>query len=342
VSHDIEINDDGTARFAYNSQNGDPWHRLGRPMHGLQTVDDMLIAAGADYEVHLMCLAAVDDNGDFIRNPDGTPIILSDSRATVRQNDDGTFGELATVGTRYTVKQNREVAERALEVVGASKGDAVVDTAGVLLDGKRFFMTLDLGSIVIDPLGVNDRIARYLVVSCGHDGVWPIRYANTEVRGVCSNTIMLGLQHAERVFTARHTKNAEQAFDDARVVLGMSTEWAREFKAMAERMLAIPVKPHSGHVDKVLSEVFPISSTAGSRKTQNHDKIHETVRALYHSTRNAAGFGYNGWSLYNAIGEYLDHHRGGTWQDRAYTSLDANSWVSRAKLKAQNSVLALG
>ncbi len=342
MSHEIEMNDDGTARFAYNVNNGNPWHGLGTPMRGLGTVDQMLIAAGADYEVQLTRLAAVDDNGDFIRNPDGTPILLSDSRATLRQNDDGSFNELATVGTRYTVKQNREVAERALEVVGASEGSAVVDTAGVLLGGRRFFMTLDLGTIVIDPIGVNDHIARYLVVSCGHDGVWPIRYANTEVRAVCNNTVMLGLQRAERIFTARHTKNAESAIEDARVVLGMSVDWAREFKAMAEKMLAIPITPGSGKLDKVINDVFPIDSAAGARKTKNHDQIHEQIRGLYASNRNAGGFGHNGWSLYNAIGEYLDHHRGGEWADRAQTSIDANSWVSRLKLKTQNSVLSVG
>jgi hypothetical protein len=167
MAHELEINENGTARFAYAIGGGVPWHRLGVPLEGLQTVEAILAAAGADYDVHLTRVAAVDEDGNFIVDKYGKPIIIDDSRATIRDNGDGTFNGLSTVGTRYVVKQNKEVAQRALAVVGASEGEAVVDTAGVLQDGRRFFMTIDLGSLVIDPMGVNDRIARYLVVSTG-------------------------------------------------------------------------------------------------------------------------------------------------------------------------------
>jgi len=308
-------------------------------MSGLGTVDEMLAAAEADYTVLATQVAAIDENGQMLRNPDGSPVIIEDSQATIRENKDGSYDGLATVGTRYTVKQNIEVAERALAVVGASKGDAVVDTAGVLLDGKRFFMTIDLGPLVLDPMGVNDRIARYLVVSCGHDGVWPIRYANTDIRAVCNNTVMLGLGAAQRVFTARHTKNVDSAFDDAQKVLEISTEWAKSFKATAEQMLATPVT--STDITKVLDQVFPIKKDATDRQKNNRESTVGLVRALYANDRNAGGFGNNGWSIYNAIGEYLDHHRDAKAADRALASMDDNSWVSRMKVQAQKAVLSL-
>lgn len=341
MSHELEINADGTARFAYSIKGGAPWHLLGTPLEGLGTVDQMLSAAGADYQVHLTRVAAVDDEGNFIVDKFGKPVIVEDSRATIRENGDGTFDGLATVGTRYVVKQNREVAERALAVVGASEGEAIVDTAGVLQDGKRFFMTIDLGSLIIDPMGVNDKIARYLVVSTGHDGVWPVRYANTDIRAVCNNTVRLGLRNAERVFVARHTKNIDSAFDDAREVLRISVDWAVEFKKMAEQMLAIPTHPSTGRIDKVLNSVFPIKKDETDRQKNNRERQNAIIRAVYENDKNAGGFGHNGWSLYNAIGEYLDHHRDAELHDRAFASLDDNSWVTRTKIDAQNAVLAL-
>jgi phage/plasmid-like protein (TIGR03299 family) len=341
MSHDIEINEDGKARFAYAITGGAPWHLLGTPMKGLGTVDQMLTASQADYQVHLTRVAAVDDEGNFILGPNGKPVIVEDSRATIREDADGTFTGLATVGTRYVVKQNREVAERALAVVGASAGEAVLDTAGVLADGKRFFMTIDLGPLVIDPMGVNDRIARYLVVSTGHDGVWPVRYANTDIRAVCNNTVRLGLQKAERVFVARHTKNIDSAFDDAQEVLRISVDWATEFKKMAEQMLSIPVTASSGRIDKVLNSVFPIKASETERQKNNREKQNQLIRAIYESDKNAGGFGHNGWAIYNAIGEYLDHHRDAELKDRAFASLDDNSWVTRTKIDAQRAVLAL-
>jgi len=341
MAHDLEINEDGGARFAYAKGGGIPWHRLGVPMEGLQTVDAMLEASGADYTVRLTKVAAVDEDGNFIVGNDGKPIIIDDSRATIRDNGDGTFDGLATVGTRYVVKQNREVAERALAVVGASDGEAVVETAGVLAEGKRFFMTIDLGSLIIDPMGVNDRIARYLVVSTGHDGVWPVRYANTDIRAVCANTVRLGLNTAERVFVARHTKNIDSAFDDAREVLRISVDWATNFKVMAEEMLSISVPKESGRIDKVLNKVFPIKSDETDRQRNNRERQNMIIRAIYDNDKNAGGFGYNGWSLYNAVGEYLDHHRDADLNERAIASLDDNSWVTRTKLQTQQAVLSL-
>lgn len=341
MAHELEIRQDGTAKFAYAATGGHPWHMLGTPMKGLSSIDDMLAAADANYEVRLVKVAAVDDYGNILRNPDNTPVMLDDSRATIRANIDGSFDGIATVGTRYTVKQNMEVAERALAVVGASRGDAVVDTAGVLLDGARFFMTLDLGPLVIDPTGVNDRIARYLVVSTGHDGVWPVRYANTDIRAVCNNTVRMGLRDAQRLFVARHTRNIESVLDDAQKVLEISTAWATEFSRMAEQMLRIPVPTSSNQVDKVLNAVFPEKTGETERQKANREKQQMMVRAVYHSEKNAAGFGYNAWSLFNAIGEYLDHHREAEPADRALASMDDNGWVTRTKLTAQEAVLAL-
>lgn len=341
MAHQLETKDDGSAKFAYAVTGGAPWHRLGVPMAGLGTVEQMLAAAEANYEVRLVKVVACDDEGNVLRNPDGTPVVIEDSRATIRANEDGSFDGLATVGTRYTVKQNIEVAERALAVVGASAGDAVVDTAGVLLDGKRFFMTIDLGPLVIDPTGVNDKIARYLVVSTGHDGVWPVRYANTDIRAVCNNTVRLGLRNAERVFVARHTRNIDSVFEDAQAVLHISTEWAKSFKVMAEQMLNISIPTSSRQIDRVLNTVFPEKASETERQRNNRERQNMVIRAIYESDKNAGGFGHNGWAIYNAIGEYLDHHRDADPSDRAMASLDDNSWVTRTKIDAQRAVLSL-
>lgn len=336
----IEINNvDGKARFAFAGTT--PWHKLGTRMHGLQTLDAMLDASQADYQVILTKVAVVDDDGNLVRNPDGSVVIVEDSKATVRVNDDGSFNPLATVGNRYDVRQNREVLERALAVVGASKGDAVIDTCGVLKGGARFFSTIDLGGLIIDPTGVSDKIARYLVVSHGHDGYWPIRYANTDVRAVCQNTVIMGLKQAQRVFTARHTRNADDYLNTAQEALHISTEWAKAFKETAETMLSITVPQVSNKIEKVMNIVFPIKKDESDLQRRNREEINGTVRALFANQRNAGGYGYNGWSLYNSIVEYFDHHRKGDATERAMSTIDEGSWVNRAKVVTQQAVLGL-
>lgn len=340
MAHQLETDSSGVARMAYADREI-PWHRLGKPMKGLQTVEAMLEAAQADYDVVLSRVAAVDENGNFILNPDGTPVFVDDSRATIRVNPNGTFDGLATVGTRFVVQQNRECLERALAIVGASKGDAIVDTCGVLNGGREFFSSLDLGSLVIDPNGVGDKIDRYLLVRNGHDGKTAITYANTSIRAVCKNTVVMGLGQASRVFTARHTRNADSAIEDAQAVLNISTEWASNFKVMAEKMLSIPVPASSPQLDKVINSVFPEKAGETERQRKNREEVHLAVRGLYVNKKNAGGYGQNGWSTYNAIAEYLDHYRAGTKDDRAMSSMDLNSWVSRKKMEAEAKILSL-
>jgi hypothetical protein len=168
-----------------------------------------------------------------------------------------------------------------------------------------------------------------------------VRYANTDIRAVCNNTVRLGLDSAERVFVARHTKNIDSAFDDAREVLRISVDWASKFKVMAEEMLSISVPASSGRIDKVLNSVFPVKKDETERQKNNRERQNMIIRAIYESDKNAGGFGYNGWSIYNAIGEFLDHHRDADIDERAFASLDDNSWVTRTKLSAQQAVLSL-
>lgn len=340
MSHELDFTKDGKARMAY-AGHVVPWHRLGTSVRELQTVDAMLAASYTDYDVILTKVAAVDDDGELIRNTDGKPVMIEDSRATLRMDTDGTFDALATVGTRYEVRQNREVLERALAVIGASNGDAVIDTCGALRGGARFFATIDLGAIVVDPAGVNDKIARYLVVSTGHDGIWPIRYANTDIRAVCNNTVVLGLREAQRVFTARHTRNVDFAMDDARTVLNLSTAWSEAFTRQAEQMLRINTSPPTGNIDKVLNGLYPTKSEETERQRRRREGIHETIRSLYSTDKNAARFGHNGWALVNAIGEYLDHFRESTPMERAAASMDDTSHATRMKLQAYDLVLSL-
>lgn len=343
MSHNLEKSASGEYKFAYSDHQA-PWHRLGVPMKGLQKAEVMLEVAQADYTVVLAQVAAVDSDGRVIytQTEEGldTPLLVEDSRATIRINKDGTFGALSTVGTRFVPSQNSDCLNRALDIVGAADM-AVVDTCGVLNGGREFFASIDLGPLVIDPAGTRDSIERYLLVRNGHDGKTPITFANTSIRAVCKNTVMAGLGAASRVFTARHTRNQDSAIDEAKKVLEFSTAWADNFKITAEQMLGISVPASSTRLDKVIAAVFPKDSKETDRQRKNREEIVELVRALYPSDKNAGGYGFNGWSIYNTIVEYLDHHRDAKPEARAIASMDPNSWVTKKKDDAQAAVLSL-
>ena len=106
-------------------------------------------------------------------------------------------------------------------------------------------------------------------------------------------------------------------------------------------MLRVNVPTGSYAIDKVLNTVFPKKKDETDRQRENRESINELIRALYLSDKNAGGFGNNGWSLYNTVVEYFDHYRDAKPTERAISSMDPNSWVTKKKDEAQNAILAL-
>lgn len=332
MAHELEIID-GVASMAYNIHGGTPWHGLGVPVDGQQSADEMLRVAKADYEVELLPV--------YIAGPDGEPQVIPERFATTRMNPDGTRQAFEVMKSRYNVMNNRPVLDKALAVVEAADGDAIIETLGVLKEGREFFATIDLGSLFIDPAGANDKIARYLMVHTSHDGTAPISYANTDIRAVCANTVRFGQNRARSIFKARHTPNVDATLDEARQQLEFSLEWAEAFKTQADELLAIPVAPTSRKIDFVLDALWPAADADTDRKQRNRDDIVTDIRGRFGNERNAGKVGYNGWGFYNSIVEYLDHGRSGSSTSRAIASMDYTSLASQRKVQAQQAILAL-
>jgi len=320
-----------------------PWHRLGTAVPDGATVEEMLDIASCNYDVFTTNVAAVDANGNMLYDSSGRPVIINDSRATVRSNADGSFKGISTVGTRYVVQQNREVLDRAVSVAKIMRGlksdeNVRVDACGSIGGGREFFATIHLGTNTIDPNGIADQIDEYLVVRNGHNGKTPITFVNTPIRVVCKNAIMVAVNEASKKVTARHTKNADSIVNDGMEVAKQWGNLSRKTQKIAERMIAVPIA-NNDTVASVARNVLFRSS--GKKSTQHLDFAVESIVNLYLNNRNSASYGKNGWSLYNAIVEYLDHERDANPIERAETTMDSTSWVSKKKLIAAQSVLTL-
>jgi phage/plasmid-like protein (TIGR03299 family) len=186
---------------------------------------------------------------------------------------------------------------------------------------------------------VADRVARNLLVYTSHDGTTPITYANTDIRAVCENTVRLGLDTARSTFKAKHYSGFSARMEEANEVLRLSIEWASGFKEMAERMLSIPMT--AGRLDRVIDAAYPVDRAVTDRQIANRNDIVASIYRIYNGPKNVGAVGANGWSAWNAVVEYLDHHREATPEERALTSMDETSWVTKRKLITQQAVLAL-
>lgn len=335
MAHELEIRADGKANFAYNAAGGRPWHGLGIPLADKNlTAEQMLEQVNGDYEVWLTPTYVKDERtGEFIE--------INERFATVRHNPETqTLQPFEIFKNRYRTEQNRDIVDKALAIVGASHGDAVIETMGVMFDGAQFFVTIDLGKLFIDPLGINDRIDRFLMAKTSHDGSSPVVLANTDIRVVCNNTATFAEQNARRVFRVRHTPNKEERIAQATSVLGFSLQWGQEFERAAMELLRVPMPQNSRHIDRVLDGLWPEKNADTDRKRDNRNAIVNDIRARYPSPTNAGAVGFNGWGFWNAITEHLDHGRGKAPEKMALASLSEEGHVPRRKMQAQSLILA--
>lgn len=340
MSHELDFTDSGEARFAYNANGGDPWHRLGVSVQGFQTLDAMLMAAQADFPIIPVRLQAVLE--------DGTTIDVETHKATARQIV--TLGDtdfetrtdlLGVVGIDYAIEGNREAAEWAVECVGAADGDAVIDTMGVMKGGREFFTCIDMGSLVLDPNGIADRIKRYFVVLTGHDGRRSLSGYPTNTRVVCNNTATWSYEAASRarqVHTVRHTRNKDVYKAEAVKAMALQRKLAGLFEEQAMAMIATPATRAT--LDDTVKHLWPRSKDFSDRQVTNWQERRSTLMALYSGDTCSGQYGHNAWSVWNAVTEYLDHHRKGKAEARALATANPDGEVAKMKDKAAQYLLA--
>lgn len=324
MAHAIETNTNG-ASFAYSGKIGSAWHRLGVELPDLSDVDTILAAARADYTVEKAPLLVQDPTQERYS---AANTIDTGSYFTWREaydyDDDGvptdTYRQvLGIVGETYETIQNREALEFALELAGMAPDEPNVDCAGVLDNGQRFFATIPLPELVIDPNGINDRYGRNLVVVTGHNGKQALEVVNGFTRAVCANTVAAALRSNYR-YKIRHVAGIERYKIEAKRALSLALTADEEFQEIAQNLLDIDCK--WGDVEKVIDKQWPLVDNPNDRQRHESDKRKATINEIWNSDRCVANYGENRYSAFQAITEYMEHrqHMVGeqTPENRAY------------------------
>lgn len=312
MAHNLELTGDGNASFAYSAEHGDPWHRLGTPVDGLSTVTEILVAARADFEVHKTKLATPDPTG-------GDRLLDTGKSYTWRnrpiwidaETDELRGGEphvLGIVGDDYPVIQNGDVAHLGRRLIDALPGDRIVDCAGVLDDGRRFFMTIPLDDVVLDPNGVADRHTRNLVLTTGHNGRYALQAVHGVTRAVCENTVQAALQYSDWCVSIRHVGTFDPDVVELRPMLGLAERGGARFEEVATTLLSVPagfddvVKVH----DKLWSPETPEMS---DRAVSLRSGRLQTLSELWSSETNVGAVGANRWAALMTFSEYFEHRQ---------------------------------
>ena len=275
-----------------------PWHGLGTEINQDTSFWDAFELAGLDWEVDTKPLFTGD--GEKVSH-----------RAAYRVSDGRILG---IVGKRWTPLQNRDAFEIFEPLVDA--GEMVIHTAGSLRNGERIWALCQLNQDNSEIVA-GDEVAKFVLLSNGHDGKLAVHFGFTPIRVVCANTEALARgSKASKLVRVRHSRFVKQNVQDLRNVMNFANQ---EFEATAEQYRYLASKGiNSEDLDKYIKIVLGIGEKSADEMTTRSKNIVSSIEDLFESGKGSDIVCVRGtyWGAYNAVTEYLNYSKGRTANNR--------------------------
>ena len=219
MSHQVE-----TMAFA----NETPWHGLGNPVDDTLSPEQMMTAAGCDWEVQLTQTHSPPNHAQHPGEP------IDGSHFIERTLDGSILGEYGDGD--YKPVKNIELFNFFEEFI--DNGSMYLHTAGSLHNGRKVWCMATTKEAF--SLGKDDEVVNNLLFTISHTGKHANSALQTPIRVVCANTMRLALSNGDDIVTHNH----RAVFDPEalKVALGISSQQFGELEelaiAMAKRSLS--------------------------------------------------------------------------------------------------------
>lgn len=329
MSHEIENNNGQDCVFVV----GQPaWHGLGAVLDGPPTVKEGIEAAGLNWKVSKrpMVVASSSSEGDQIEIPNHVAI--------VRETDNKVLG---VVGKDYSPLQNEDAFGWFQPFLDT--GNATLESAGSLFGGRRIWVLAKIHGLAGEVIS-GDEIKSYILLSNGHDGTMSVKAGYTSVRVVCNNTLTMAHsdRNSSKLLKIRHKGNGQETLAKVQEIMDLQS---RSFQATLEQYRALAACPISlatfkEYVRLIFAPKGGYDPNLDSE--ENERKILESkLTEIFDSGigMDLPGVRGTAWAAYNAITEFLTHHRGRSQATR----LNSLWWGDSSKLNivALNAAVAI-
>ncbi|GAA2746255.1 DUF932 domain-containing protein [Kitasatospora cinereorecta] len=293
---DLGAIDNTTGEAAFYSHRQPAWHGLGTVTEEAKTSEEVLHLAKLDWQVEKRPLLSMHKGkiGKKIPNRFGT----------FRDDTGDWLGGL--VGNTWTPIQNREAFAFVDELVGG--GHVTYETAGALDGGRVVFMSTMSPSITIDPDGAADRIDLYTLFANSHDGRSAAVAVETPIRAVCTNTLDLAVEEAQRTWKIRHTSDALSQLEEARRALGFTERYAAAFEAEATQLFQTAMT--NQEFDKLIAQLWtPPAEGARKNLIAAHEERRDRLHHLFAEADTQDNIRGTRWAALQAVIEFDDYFR---------------------------------
>jgi phage/plasmid-like protein (TIGR03299 family) len=269
-----------------------PWHGEGVKLDGTETTKEMAIKSGLDWEVAT----------EPLFREDGSQVA---AQASVRQSDNKVLG---VVGPRWTPLQNWD-AFKVFEPLVES-GDMAWHTAGSLRGGERIWVLCQLG-LQNSEIVKGDEIAKFALLSNGHDGKLAVHFGFTPIRVVCANTEALARScKASKLIRVRHHKFVKENVEKLRDIMNIADQ---EFEATSDQYRYLASRSiNSADLKKYVKIVFGNQGKEDEDISTRSMNIMSQVETLFEAGKgnDLPGVAGTWWAAYNAVTEYLNYEKG--------------------------------
>jgi phage/plasmid-like protein (TIGR03299 family) len=291
MAHELEIVN-GEAQMAYRESQGKPWHHLGTAVGDDMTPQQMMEAAGLNWEVEKI--------DSFIRFKGDN--IATGQQSLVRSTD----GKILTqVGPGWNPVQNSEAFDFFNEFVEA--GDMIMDTAGSLRDGRLVWALAD----VRDGFKIfgEDEVKGYLLFSNPHQYGKAIDVRFVMERVVCNNTLSVALNETGQA-GVRLNHRSEFDAENVKKILGLSHRNLELFESAATKL------GEKVYTNDELTKFFGV--VFGESK-KNEGELSRTAQRAMEIVEDQPGSDIRPgtwWNAYNAVTYMTDHELGRSGDSR--------------------------
>ncbi|MFC4261923.1 DUF932 domain-containing protein [Ferruginibacter yonginensis] len=241
--HNLNYNEK-TGKHSFFSVKQKAWHELGRllPDYPISS-EEAIIMAQADFEVTKQPLFTSEYDQDGNLQNENTQRI-NNFFSTMRTDTNQILG---IVGSKYEVVQNRTAFSFFDSLV--EKGSVKYETAGVLGNGERIFITAKMPDVL--KVGRRDEIEKYIFLTTSHDGSGSIMAAFTPIRIVCNNTLNMALRNHTNAVYIKHTANAEQKLQEAARIIAITETTGEQLEYLFNKWANVRV--NDAEIKKLIS-----------------------------------------------------------------------------------------
>jgi hypothetical protein len=191
---------------------------------------------------------------------------------------------------------------------GQSIRDAADDVAGLqcdlkslgtLYNGRKWFMTYDLGQFWIGDYAVRD----YLSINGSYDSSWPLTVLSSPTIEVCANTVAAAFHGGVKHYRFKHTSGIFNRVEEAKRAVTAHNANRQAIKELGEKMLTTKLDP--SEYGRLVRAMFPIDDDTSTKARNVNEEAIETVTTLYKAqVGGVVDSPGNGWSFVQAVNTY--------------------------------------